>query len=142
MIGDGGIAVRGSDPHRGDASRSPKRASPLIGNIKKAALGAHEDDESLDELRKTVEKLLLPLVEDDEENEDSEDFIESLKLDLFPKDVYAFTPMGKVIQLPRGCDTDRFCLRDPLAGRRHLHRGKDQRPDRAAQDRAAKRRRR
>src|SRR5436190_14483 len=24
------------------------------------------------------------------------------KLDLFPKDVYAFTPMGKVIQLPRG----------------------------------------
>ena len=56
----------------------------------------------LDELRKTVEKLLLPLVENTEENEDSEDFIESLKLDLYPKDVYAFTPMGKVIQLPRG----------------------------------------
>ena len=34
--------------------------------------------------------------------QDSEDFIESLKLDLYPKDVYAFTPMGKVIQLPRG----------------------------------------
>jgi GTP pyrophosphokinase len=46
--------------------------------------------------------LLLPLVETTESNEDSEDFIESLKLDLFPKDVYAFTPRGKVIQLPRG----------------------------------------
>ena len=69
---------------------------------KESALGAREDDESLDELRKTVERLLLPLVETTQSNEDSEDFIESLKLDLFPKDVYAFTPRGKVIQLPRG----------------------------------------
>ncbi len=69
---------------------------------KESKLGKHNDDESLDELRKTVEKLLLPLVETTEENKDSQDFIESLKLDLYPKDVYAFTPMGKVIQLPRG----------------------------------------
>jgi len=61
-----------------------------------------DDDTSIDELRKTVEKLLLPLVETTEGNEDSEDFIESLKLDLYPKDVYTFTPMGKVIELPRG----------------------------------------
>ncbi len=65
-------------------------------------LGKQEEDESLDELRKTVEKLLLPLVENTDENEDPEDFIESFKLDLYPKNVYAFTPMGKVIQLPRG----------------------------------------
>ena len=69
---------------------------------KESKLGKQEEDESLDELRRTVEKLLLPLVETTNENEDSEDFIESLKLDLYPKDVYAFTPMGKVIQLPRG----------------------------------------
>ena len=69
---------------------------------KERKLGSQEGDESLDELRRTVEKLLLPLVEDNQGEEDSEDFIESLKLDLFPKDVYAFTPMGKVIQLPRG----------------------------------------
>lgn len=61
-----------------------------------------DDDQSIDALRKTVEKLLLPLVETTEGNEDSEDFIESLKLDLYPKDVYTFTPMGKVIELPRG----------------------------------------
>ncbi|HSK70732.1 MAG TPA: TGS domain-containing protein, partial [Pyrinomonadaceae bacterium] len=69
---------------------------------KEKKLGQNEEDENLDELRKTVEKLLLPLVETTESNEDSEDFIESLKLDLYPKDVYTFTPMGKVIQLPRG----------------------------------------
>ncbi len=69
---------------------------------KEKTLGVQDGDENLDELRKTVEKLLLPLVEDNQAGEDSEDFIESLKLDLFPKDVYAFTPMGKVIQLPRG----------------------------------------
>ncbi len=69
---------------------------------KEKKLGKQEEDESLDELRKTVEKLLLPLVENTNNSEDSEDFIESLKLDLYPKDVYAFTPMGKVIQLPRG----------------------------------------
>jgi GTP diphosphokinase / guanosine-3',5'-bis(diphosphate) 3'-diphosphatase len=69
---------------------------------KESSLGKKEEDDSLDGLRKTVEKLLLPLVEDTQAQEDSEDFIESLKLDLFPKDVYAFTPMGKVIQLPRG----------------------------------------
>ena len=61
-----------------------------------------EDDQPIDELRKTVEKLLLPLVETTKENEDSEDFIESLKLDLYPQDVYTFTPMGKVVGLPRG----------------------------------------
>lgn len=69
---------------------------------KESKLGETEDESGLDELRKTVEKLLLPLVESTEQNEDSEDFLESLKLDLYPKDVYAFTPMGKVIQLPRG----------------------------------------
>jgi guanosine-3',5'-bis(diphosphate) 3'-pyrophosphohydrolase len=69
---------------------------------KESKLGKQEEDENLDELRKTVEKLLLPLVETTQETEDSEDFIESLKLDLYPKDVYAFTPMGKIIQLPRG----------------------------------------
>src|SRR5262245_31975130 len=33
---------------------------------------------------------------------DSSDFLEALKLDLYPKYVYCFTPKGKVIELPRG----------------------------------------
>ena len=101
VIGDGGqpfeVQIRTEEMHQ-----IAEEGVAAHWKYKESKLGASEDDESLDELRKTVEKLLLPLVETTEQNFDSEDFIESLKLDLFPKDVYAFTPMGKVIQLPRG----------------------------------------
>lgn len=68
---------------------------------KESKLG-EEDDLNTGKLRKMIEKLLLPLVETTEVNQDSEEFIESLKLDLYPKEVYTFTPMGKVVELPRG----------------------------------------
>jgi GTP pyrophosphokinase len=101
VIGDGGIPfevqIRTQEMHR-----IAEEGVAAHWKYKDSAVGSTDDDESLDELRKTVERLLLPLVETTENNQDSEDFIESLKLDLFPKDVYAFTPMGKVIQLPRG----------------------------------------
>ncbi|MGQ0542961.1 MAG: RelA/SpoT family protein [Blastocatellia bacterium] len=101
VIGDGGqpfeVQIRTEEMHH-----IAEEGVAAHWKYKESKLGSSEDDESLDELRKTVEKLLLPLVENTKDNEDSEDFIESLKLDLFPKDVYAFTPMGKVIQLPRG----------------------------------------
>jgi GTP diphosphokinase / guanosine-3',5'-bis(diphosphate) 3'-diphosphatase len=101
VIGDGGqafeVQIRTQEMHQ-----IAEEGVAAHWKYKEKRLGAQTGDESLDELRKTVEKLLLPLVEDSPVDEDSEDFIESLKLDLFPKDVYAFTPMGKVIQLPRG----------------------------------------
>src|SRR5436190_6081053 len=62
--------------------------------------GAHDDDEAL--------KVLRSLVEWTQDVKDSREFIDALKLDLYPKDVYAFTPMGKVIQLPRGATTVDF----------------------------------
>jgi GTP diphosphokinase / guanosine-3',5'-bis(diphosphate) 3'-diphosphatase len=61
---------------------------------KEGKRGKHDDDHALQALRS--------LVEWTQEVKDSRDFLDSLKLDLYPKDVYAFTPMGKVIQLPRG----------------------------------------
>ncbi len=45
---------------------------------------------------------LRRLVEGQQEVSDAREFLDSLKLDLYPKEVYAFTPKGKVIQLPRG----------------------------------------
>jgi guanosine-3',5'-bis(diphosphate) 3'-pyrophosphohydrolase len=61
---------------------------------KEGKRGARDDDNTLQALRS--------LVEWTQDVKDSRDFLDTLKLDLYPKDVYAFTPMGKVIQLPRG----------------------------------------
>ncbi|HEX8474792.1 MAG TPA: bifunctional (p)ppGpp synthetase/guanosine-3',5'-bis(diphosphate) 3'-pyrophosphohydrolase [Pyrinomonadaceae bacterium] len=61
---------------------------------KEGKRGARDDDEAFQWMRS--------LIEWSQEVRDSRDFLESLKLDLYPKDVYAFTPMGKVMQLPRG----------------------------------------
>src|SRR2546423_565551 len=67
---------------------------------KEGKRGAHDEDEAFQWLRS--------LVEWSQEVKDSRDFLDTLKLDLYPKDVYAFTPMGKVIQLPRGATTVDF----------------------------------
>jgi len=101
VIGDGGqpfeVQIRTQEMHQ-----IAEEGVAAHWKYKENGVGQNGENEALDELRKTVEKLLLPLVEDTEDDADSEDFIETLKLDLYPKDVYAFTPMGKVIQLPRG----------------------------------------
>ncbi|MBV9215661.1 MAG: bifunctional (p)ppGpp synthetase/guanosine-3',5'-bis(diphosphate) 3'-pyrophosphohydrolase [Acidobacteria bacterium] len=101
VIGDGGqpfeVQIRTEEMHH-----IAEEGVAAHWKYKEKALGPKDEDENLDALRKTVEKLLLPLVENTEQHEDSEDFVETLKLDLYPKDVYTFTPMGKVIQLPRG----------------------------------------
>ena len=47
-------------------------------------------------------KWLRRLVEWQQDVSDPREFVDTLKLDLYPKEVYAFTPKGKVIQLPRG----------------------------------------
>ena len=101
VIGDSGqsfeVQIRTEEMHH-----TAEEGVAAHWKYKESKLGKQQEDENLDELRKTVEKLLLPLVETTNDSQDSEEFIESLKLDLYPKDVYAFTPMGKVIQLPRG----------------------------------------
>src|SRR5688500_3047402 len=41
------------------------------------------------------------MVEWQQEVKDSADFLSTLKIDLYPEEVYTFTPKGKVITLPR-----------------------------------------
>jgi GTP pyrophosphokinase len=45
---------------------------------------------------------LRQLVEWQREVKDSSDFLSTLKIDLYPEEVYVFTPKGKLIVLPRG----------------------------------------
>ena len=62
---------------------------------KEGRRGTHtEEDEAFVWLKR--------LVEWQQEVGDSREFLDSLKLDLYPKEVYCFTPKGKVIELPRG----------------------------------------
>lgn len=62
---------------------------------KEGRRGTHtEEDEAFVWLKR--------LVEWQQEVKDSREFLDSLKLDLYPKEVYCFTPKGKVIELPRG----------------------------------------
>jgi GTP pyrophosphokinase len=61
---------------------------------KEKKLGKQGDDDTFVWLKR--------LVEWQQEVPDSREFIDGLKLDLYPQDVYAFTPKGKVIELPRG----------------------------------------
>jgi GTP pyrophosphokinase len=61
---------------------------------KEKKLGKGEDDEAFVWLKR--------LIEWQQEVPDSREFMDNLKLDLYPHDVYTFTPRGKVIELPRG----------------------------------------
>ncbi len=61
---------------------------------KEGRRGHHPEDKTY--------KWLRQLVEWQQEVKDPGEFLDDLKLDLYPKEVFAFTPKGKVIELPRG----------------------------------------
>jgi hypothetical protein len=70
-----------------------------------------------------------------------EEFLENTKLELFHDQVFCFTPKGTPDRPAARRDADRLCLCGAYRHRQHLRRRQDQRPDHAAGDRAAKRRR-
>jgi GTP diphosphokinase / guanosine-3',5'-bis(diphosphate) 3'-diphosphatase len=47
-------------------------------------------------------KWLQSLLDIEDTSNDSAEFLEHIKVDLFPEDVYLFTPKGKILSLPRG----------------------------------------
>jgi len=55
----------------------------------------------LDDLQMKTHQWLQSLQEILSDSADSMEFLEHLKIDLFPGDVYVFTPQGKILTLPR-----------------------------------------
>ena len=59
-------------------------------------------DTDFNELHLKTSQWLQSLLETLSGSTDSSEFLEHLKIDLFPGDVYVFTPQGKILTLPRG----------------------------------------
>ncbi len=59
-------------------------------------------DTSLSDLQKKTHQWLQSLLQMQSESGDSAEFLEHLKVDLFPDEVYVFTPKGQIMALPRG----------------------------------------
>ena len=60
------------------------------------------DVDSLSELQKKTHQWLQSLLEIQSQSGDSQEFLEHVKVDLFPDEVYVFTPKGRIMPLPRG----------------------------------------
>ncbi|MER0171513.1 MAG: bifunctional (p)ppGpp synthetase/guanosine-3',5'-bis(diphosphate) 3'-pyrophosphohydrolase [Nitrosomonas sp.] len=59
-------------------------------------------DGDFNDLRLKTSQWLQSLLETLSDSTDSMEFLEHLKIDLFPGDVFVFTPQGKILSLPRG----------------------------------------
>jgi len=74
--------------------------------IAEAGVASHwlykSSDTSLSTLQKKTHQWLKSLLEMQSQAGDSVEFLEHLKVDLFPDEVYVFTPKGKIMALPRG----------------------------------------
>jgi len=61
-----------------------------------------DDADRLSELQKQTHQWLQSLLEIQSQSGDPQEFLEHVKVDLFPDEVYVFTPKGKILSLPRG----------------------------------------
>jgi GTP pyrophosphokinase len=74
--------------------------------IAEAGVASHwlykENDAQINDLHRKTHQWLQSLLEMQSESGDSIEFLEHLKVDLFPDEVYVFTPKGRIMALPHG----------------------------------------
>jgi guanosine-3',5'-bis(diphosphate) 3'-pyrophosphohydrolase len=74
--------------------------------IAEAGVASHwlykSGQESINDLHTKTHQWLQELLESLSQSSDSSEFLEHLKVDLFPDEVYVFTPKGRILALPRG----------------------------------------
>lgn len=75
-------------------------------NVAEAGVAAHwlykTTDAHLTALQQQTHQWLQRMLEMQSESVDSVEFLEHFKVDLFPDEVYVFTPKGKILSLPKG----------------------------------------
>jgi GTP pyrophosphokinase len=67
-------------------------------------------DAALSDVQQRTHRWLQSLLDIQADNKDSPEFLEHVKVDLFPDDVYVFTPKGKIMALPRGATAVDFAF--------------------------------
>ncbi|MHB1656390.1 MAG: RelA/SpoT family protein [Burkholderiales bacterium] len=74
--------------------------------IAEAGVASHwlykSNDANINDVQQKTHQWLQSLLEIQEGGGDSAEFLEHIKVDLFPDEVYVFTPKGKILSLPRG----------------------------------------
>ncbi len=89
---------------------------------------AGEAAKSSNAAQKRARQWLTELLEMQKSSGDSIEFLENVKVDLFPKEVYVFTPAGDIMEMPRGAtpvdlayavhsDVGNLCIAAKLDGR-------------------------
>lgn len=77
-----------------------------MGRIADAGVASHwlykTSETPINDLHVKTHQWLQGLLESLSQSGDSIEFLEHLKVDLFPDEVYVFTPQGKILALPRG----------------------------------------
>ena len=80
--------------------------------LAEAGVAAHwlykTKDAHVTQLQQQTNQWLKKLLEIQSDDSDSLEFLEHLKVDLFPDEVYVFTPKGKIFALPKGSTTIDF----------------------------------
>ena len=80
--------------------------------IAEAGVAAHwlykSDDTAISEVQKKTHTWLQSLLDIQSNSRDPVEFLEHVKVDLFPDEVYVFTPKGRIMALPRGATTVDF----------------------------------
>ena len=79
--------------------------TPEMHRIAEAGVASHwlykSTDADLNDLHMKTHQWLQSLLETLSDSTDSLEFLEHIKVDLFPGEVYVFTPQGKILALPR-----------------------------------------
>lgn len=74
--------------------------------IAEAGVASHwlykSSDGNINEMQQKTHQWLQSLLEIQSESGDATEFLEHIKVDLFPDEVYVFTPKGKIMAMPRG----------------------------------------